>query len=419
LVGRSIADVFDMSYEQLIAASLSGRRAMWELRDHQFGRRYFASLVEGDGRSYGAIVPRAAAAHGNAAYAEEGSAAEPAVVRVAPGNSDAAMRLEDLAGDDPQMMRNLRNARRIADSCVSVMILGPTGSGKEVFARALHLASKRAQQAFVAINCAAIPESLIESELFGYAAGAFTGARREGMRGRILQSSGGTLFLDEIGDMPLLLQTRLLRVLEDQEVTPLGSESAIKVNLRVICASHRNLRQMLSQGEFRDDLYYRLNGITLELPPLAARRDKEALVRQCIAREFAGGPAASIEVLALDRLLTYDWPGNIRELRNTIRTALALCGGRIIRLGDLPDEITHFKGTRPASETSVALPADAGEASLASAERQVLIRVMEQHRWNMSHVAAQLGISRNTLYRKVKRHRIAISRRLDDLREDP
>jgi transcriptional regulator of acetoin/glycerol metabolism len=419
LVGRSIADVFDMSYEQLITASLSGRRAMWELRDNQFGRRYFASLVEGDGRGYGAIVPRADAAHANAVHAEERWTGEPAVVRVAPGNSDDAMRLEDLAGDDPQMMRNLRNSRRIADSCVSVMILGPTGSGKEVFARALHLASKRAQQAFVAINCAAIPESLIESELFGYAAGAFTGARREGMRGRILQSSGGTLFLDEIGDMPLLLQTRLLRVLEDQEVTPLGSESAIKVNLRVMCASHRNLRQMLSQGEFRDDLYYRLNGITLELPPLAARRDKEALVRRCIAREFAGGPAASIEVVALDRLLTYDWPGNIRELRNTIRTALALCGGRIIRLGDLPDEIIHFNGSRSEPENSVALLADAGDASLASAERQVLIRVMEQHRWNMSHVAAQLGISRNTLYRKVKRHRIAISRRPDDLREDP
>ena len=415
LVGRSVADVFDMSYEQLIAASLSGRRAMWELRDNQFGRRYFASLVEGDGRSYDAIVPRA---HGSAADAGEQSAGEPAVVRVAPGNSDAPMRLEDLAGDDPLMARNLRNARRIADSCVSVMILGPTGSGKEVFARALHLASKRAQQSFVAINCAAIPESLIESELFGYAAGAFTGARREGMRGRILQSSGGTLFLDEIGDMPLLLQTRLLRVLEDQEVTPLGSESAIKVNLRVMCASHRNLRHMLSQGEFRDDLYYRLNGITLELPPLASRRDRESLVRQCIARECAGGPAASIEVVALDRLMTYDWPGNIRELRNTIRTALALCGGRIIRLGDLPDEITRFKGTRPVPETSFALLEDAGDASLASAERQVLIRVMEQHRWNMSHVAAQLGISRNTLYRKVKRHRIAISRRPEHLRED-
>ncbi len=414
LVGRSIADVFDMSYEQLIAAALSGRRAMWELRDNQFGRRYFASLVESDGRGCVAIVPRADAARADAG----GALAAPAVVRVAPGNSDAAMRLEDLAGDDPQMMRNLRNARRIADSCVSVMILGPTGSGKEVFARALHLASKRAQQAFVAINCAAIPESLIESELFGYAAGAFTGARREGMRGRILQSSGGTLFLDEIGDMPLLLQTRLLRVLEDQEVTPLGSETAVKVNLRVMCASHRNLRQMLSQGEFREDLYYRLNGITLELPPLAARRDKEALVRQCIARESAGGAAASIEVVALDRLLSYDWPGSIRELRNTIRTALALCGGRVIRLGDLPDEITQFKGTRSVPETSPALLVDAADASLASAERQVLIRVMEQHRWNMSHVAAQLGISRNTLYRKVKRHGIAISRRPDDLREE-
>jgi transcriptional regulator of acetoin/glycerol metabolism len=399
LVGRSITDVFDASYEELLAAGTSGRRTMRELRDNQHGRRYYASLVEAEAQASRASSAAAPAAR--------------TVVRVAPGDAAGAMTLADLAGDDPQMLRNLRNARRVADSNVPVMIAGPTGSGKEAFARALHLASKRAGHAFVAINCAAIPETLIESELFGYAPGAFTGARREGMRGRIVQSSGGTLFLDEIGDMPLLLQTRLLRVLEDQEVTPLGSESSVKVNLRVLCASHRNLRDLLNRGEFREDLYYRLNGITLELPALAARRDKEAIVRGCIARESAGGPA-SIEKGALDKLLVYGWPGNIRELRNAIRTALALCEGRVIRLGDLPDEIRQFRGPRRGQDARSASGAgDAAKSLLETAEREALMGAIVHHRWNMSQVAAQLGISRNTLYRKIKRHGISIDRGQD------
>ncbi|MDB6101873.1 MAG: hypothetical protein JWO52_1872, partial [Gammaproteobacteria bacterium] len=313
--------------------------------------------------------------------------------------------LQDLAGDDPVMLRNMRNAQRVADCAVSVLIRGPTGSGKEAFAKALHLASSRGRRRFVAVNCAAIPETLIESELFGYTAGAFTGARREGMRGRIVQSSGGTLFLDEIGDMPLSLQTRLLRVLEEQEVTPLGSEGSIKVDLRVICASHRNLRELLARGMFREDLYYRLNGITLELPALAARRDKEALIRKCIASEVAIGAAASIESPALERLASYDWPGNVRELRNTIRTALAICEDNVIRLGDLPPEIGHPGQCRPRPSAS----ADQ-DVSLQGAEREALLHVIEKNDWVMSHVAAQLGISRNTLYRKIKRHRIPLTR---------
>jgi sigma-54 dependent transcriptional regulator, acetoin dehydrogenase operon transcriptional activator AcoR len=394
LVGRSIDDIFDLSYEEILAASPAGRRSMWELRDNQHGRRYFASLVESD-------KARSAAA-----------GSTHAVVHVAPKDAAAALTLEDLAGEDPQMLRNLRNARRIADSSVSVLILGPTGSGKEVFARALHLASRRARRAFVAINCAAIPETLIESELFGYVPGAFTGARREGLRGRIVQSSGGTLFLDEIGDMPLLLQTRLLRVLEEQEVTPLGSESAIKVHLRVLCASHRNLREMVARGAFREDLYYRLNGITLELPPIAARHDKEALVRQCIARESSGEAPASIERAALDKLLAYPWPGNVRELRNVIRTALVLSIGRVIRVGDLPDDIRLLKDAERAAEP--ARGADAADAEAAGAleraERRVLIEMMQRQGGNMSQVAALLKISRNTLYRKIKRHGIVITR---------
>lgn len=407
LVGRSIADVFDMSYEELLATVKAGRRAIWELRDNQHGRRYFASLMQGSAHSSRHSPAIAAPARTIVHLARSD-----AFARTLPAG---ALTLAELAGDDPKMVRNVRNAQRVADRNVAVIIRGPTGSGKEAFARAMHLASTRAKQPFVAVNCAAIPETLIESELFGYSPGAFTGARREGMRGRIAQSSGGTLFLDEIGDMPLLLQTRLLRVLEEQEVTPLGCEVAVKVDLRVICASHRNLQELLARGEFREDLYYRLNGITLELPALAERHDKEALIRRCIARESGGGEDAAIEMTALQRLLDHPWPGNIRELRNTIRTSLALGENGVIRVGDLPEEIRHAGVARSNPGTATDLGAPAAKTpptviTFESAERNALLNVIEQHQWVMSHVAAHFGISRNTLYRKIKRHGIPLSR---------
>ncbi|MDE2050324.1 MAG: sigma 54-interacting transcriptional regulator [Gammaproteobacteria bacterium] len=340
-----------------------------------------------------------------------------------------SLTLEELAGEDPQMMRNVRCAHRIADTNVSVLIQGPTGSGKEAFAHAMHLASRRAGRPFVAVNCAAIPETLIESELFGYKQGAFTGARREGLRGRIVQSTGGTLFLDEIGDMPHALQSRLLRVLEEREVVPLGSESAIAVDLHVLAASHRNLREMIARGAFREDLYYRLNGITLELPALRERTDKERLIQHALAAETGNGRPAAIERDALQRLLAYSWPGNVRELRNVIRTALAICEGGVVRALDLPREIRD--GEPPREErmdgmcgrfevSAAASGADpdtvSGEAApphnrLQAAERAALLRAIEELHGNMSRVAAELGVSRNTLYRKIKRHGIAPARR--------
>jgi sigma-54 dependent transcriptional regulator, acetoin dehydrogenase operon transcriptional activator AcoR len=333
--------------------------------------------------------------------------------------ADQPLTLEDLAGEDPQMLRNTRSARRIADSNVSVLIQGPTGSGKEAFAHAMHLASSRASQSFVAVNCAAIPETLIESELFGYKAGAFTGARKDGMRGKILQSSGGTLFLDEIGDMPLMLQTRLLRVLEEQEIVPLGSENPVKVNLHVLAASHRNLREMIARGTFRDDLYYRLNGITLELPALRDRADKERVIHHALAAETGNGRPAAIERDALQRLLAYPWPGNVRELRNVIRTALAICDGGVIRRIDLPREIREAETVQVAPPTPQphALATNAmttakgpGSANpLQVAERAALLSVIEDCHGNMTRVAMQLGMSRNTLYRRIKRHGIPLA----------
>jgi transcriptional regulator of acetoin/glycerol metabolism len=394
VVGRSVADVFDMSYEELSSTTGSAHRAMWELRDARYGRRYFASLVEA-----GRQNPRISTSLADART----------IIRIPCQRADAPLTLEELAGSDPQMLRNLRNAQRVSGSTVSVLIKGPTGSGKEAFAKAMHLSSGRAERPFVAVNCAAIPESLIEAELFGYAPGAFTGARRQGLRGRIQQSSGGTLFLDEIGDMPILMQTRLLRVLEEREVVPLGSETSCKVDLRVICASHRDLRELVDQHEFREDLYYRLNGITLELPALSARRDREAVIRGCIGREYEGA-VASIESVALQKLLDYSWPGNMRELRNAVRAAIALCEDQIIRVGDLPNAIQQFR-------SPVAAPVRERQAvqdvSLQSAEREALKRAIQLCNGNMTDVAAHLSISRNTLYRKIKRHGIKISRSAD------
>ena len=334
---------------------------------------------------------------------------------LAPVNSKSSqhlLTLEDLAGEDPQMLRNVRSAYRIADSGVSVLIQGPTGSGKEAFAHAMHLVSRRAERTFVAVNCAAIPETLIESELFGYKSGAFTGARKEGMRGKILQSAGGTLFLDEIGDMPLTLQTRLLRVLEEQEIVPLGSETAIKVDLHVIAASHRNLREMIANGTFREDLYYRLNGITLELPALRDRADKERVIHHALAAETGNGRPAAIEMDALQRLVAYPWPGNVRELRNVIRTALAICEGGVVRGIDLPREIRESESN--IGPAVVSMPALVAESSvpvnpLKAAERAALVRVIAECHGNMTRVAAQLGMSRNTLYRRMKRHAIPLA----------
>lgn len=402
IIGRAFEDVFDAPCEALRHAPAGGPRAVWQLRDLMHGNCFFASLAALSGpletqRAQSPSRPRA-------------------LVRVPHEEPAPALSLEDLAGEDPLMIRNLYQARRVLDCGVPVLLTGPTGSGKEAFAKAMHAASARAARPFVAVNCAAIPEALIESELFGYSGGAFTGARREGMRGCIVQSSGGTLFLDEIGDMSLPLQTRLLRVLEEQEVRPLGTEQVIRVDLHVICATHRNLRDMIARGAFREDLYYRLNGITLELPALQRRRDKDALIRRCIAREASGQEPAAIELAALDQLIAYAWPGNIRELRNVIRRALAICENRVIRLSDLPPEIRHCgQPPSPAAAAMAALGAEAGESAaartrgaLAQAERQALLETIERLHGNMTQVAAQLGLSRNTLYRKLKRHGIAV-----------
>jgi len=399
LVGRPVSDIFDAEAEDFLAQALLSCATLCPVREVRRGQRFFASV-------HSAYQARAASGAVTTA-----SPARPTVVQVASNPRTHALTLEELAGDDPQMLRNVRSAHRIADSGVSVLIQGPTGSGKEAFAHAMHLVSHRAERPFVAVNCAAIPENLIESELFGYKSGAFTGARKEGMKGKILQSSGGTLFLDEIGDMPLALQTRLLRVLEEQQIVPLGSETGVDVDLHVLAASHHNLREMIARGAFREDLYYRLNGITLELPALAQRADRERVIHRVLGAETTDGRPAAIEMDALERLVAYPWPGNIRELRNVIRTALAICDGGVVRQIDLPREIREqgAPSTTVAAPVATAAPAAVASAAanpLQAAERATLLSTIENCRGNMTRTAELLGMSRTTLYRKLKRHEI-------------
>ncbi len=320
--------------------------------------------------------------------------------------------LDRLSGDDKQMLRLLDQAKRLVNKKVNILLHGETGTGKELVARALHDSSQRAHKSFVAVNCASIPESLIESELFGYVPGSFTGGRSKGSRGLIQRSSGGTLFLDEIGDMPMHLQTRLLRVLSEGEVMPLGAEMPVPVELTVVAASHRDLRRLIAEGLFREDLYYRLCGATLPLPPLRLRTDKRFVIDRVLQQEgLQFGVDAHISSRALELLLDFAWPGNIRQLRNVIRFALALCEGGQIESVHLPSELrgeedapaTDSTPRLRETELKSLLPSDVSAGLL---QAQTLLLALRKQHWNVTAVANQLDVCRATVYRQMKRFNI-------------
>ena len=314
------------------------------------------------------------------------------------------------------MVYNVWCAERVMDRDIHILLQGETGTGKDTFARAIHQSGERRDKPFVALSCAAIPETLIESELFGYDAGAFTGARTGGMRGKVVAAHNGILFLDEIGDMPLGLQARLLRLLEEKEVMPLGSSRAITVDLRVISATNRDLGRMVLEGSFRKDLYYRLSGLTLTLPPLRERRDIEQLIRAIAIEENADAPVVfAPDVFAA--LLAHSWPGNIRELRNRLATAIALAGGQPIERGHLgpclgEDPVAVALVAPAHAEAQAEEKAPEGAVSqanpLAAAERERLLFELKRRHWNATATAAALGISRNTLYRKLRKHGVRV-----------
>jgi transcriptional regulator of acetoin/glycerol metabolism len=310
--------------------------------------------------------------------------------------------LARLSGGDPALDRQVQRAARLVDTPVSLLLTGETGSGKEFFAKAVHQASQRRAKPFVAVNCAAIPETLIESELFGHLPGSFSGAAAKGKRGLIQEADGGTLFLDEIGDMPLGLQARLLRVLAEREVLPVGATRPVAVDIRVIAATHQDLEALVHERRFRDDLFYRLAGAHLRLPPLRERRDLPWLLQRMLKEQVGGEAPVRLSADAEQRLRAYAWPGNLRELHNAIAYASAVCEDGVIEVHDLPETVL-----RAVTAGRVSVEAEGDDAAEAGpplcAEAQLLLQYLRAARWNVSAVAHQMGVARMTVYRRMRR----------------
>ncbi|MEK8025348.1 sigma-54-dependent Fis family transcriptional regulator [Pseudaquabacterium rugosum] len=489
---RRLEDLFQTSLGDMLQRSMSASyhpvvtyRANAALRFFAVARRPAEDAQGQPARPMVPGLPAVSASLGDAGRSRPVVPARPAALSAA---ATATFR-------DPRLAHALDTGRRVIARGTPVLLCAETGAGKEVFARALHESSPHARGAFVAVNCASLPETLIESELFGYRAGAFTGAQKTGRRGKILQADGGTLFLDEIADMPLELQARLLRVLDERQVTPLGTEETHPVDFQLISASHGRLPDLVAQGRFREDLYYRLCGIELALPPLRERADKRELIRGLLQTE--GGADTVLTPEAERLLMTHPFPGNIRQLRHVLRSAAALSDGTPITpehlpslqgacatlpmpgvaatvagggtgavvgllagaaaggvggaeaaaqgadawgdacrdlpagqqtaasaAGAVPSGVMAAAGAAGASgspgraATPARPPATADDEAAAAVarlnpiqanERQVLLQMLEQYRWNVSNVAKALDVSRNTLYRKLHKLHIDIS----------
>ena len=356
----------------------------------------------------------AAAPQATAASSQTTAAASPA--RKAQFSS-----LQYLNTGDPQLASVIHKLRMVSGRDIPVMILGETGTGKDLLAQAIHGDSPRHAQPFVSVNCASIPETLIESELFGYEEGAFTGARKKGATGKIQQAHGGTLFLDEIGDMPKHLQARLLRVLQERRVSPLGAGKEVDVDVAVVCATHKNLKDMIARGDFREDLYYRLNGLVVRLPALRERTDFDLVVQKIVKSLCENGQNIGIAPRVMDIFKRYHWPGNFRQLHNLLRTAVVMvgCSGNI-EVAHLPDDFLEELQLTPPSHvmpmpnvqdlpplvTLPLTPSELKEASQADGQRlqdvalSAMAQMLRLHKGNVSAAAKALGVSRNTIYRK-------------------
>jgi two-component system, NtrC family, response regulator len=311
----------------------------------------------------------------------------------------ASSPIDGIIATSPEMLRVLRNIEKLAPIDVAVLLLGESGTGKELLARAIHKLSRRSEGPFVPINCGAIPETLLESELFGHEKGAFTGALRQNI-GRIESAHRGTLFLDEIGDVPLAMQVKLLRFLQDQIVDRIGGRRPIQVDVRIVCATNQDLDRMMAEGQFREDLFYRLNEVVIQVPALRQRPADAVVLASFFLRRFAteyGRAARGLAGSALNAIREYSWPGNVRELENRVKRAVVMTDGPLVSAADLDLPYTE----------------DAGKsldirAARARAEREVIQLALTQTGSNLSKAAKLLGISRPTLYDLMQQHQLGI-----------
>lgn len=316
---------------------------------------------------------------------------------------DAETELHGIVGSSPKIQDVLRMIARLKDTRTPVLIAGESGTGKELVARAIHFRGAFANRPFVAVDCGSLVPTLIESELFGYEKGAFTGAQRS-KTGLLQSANGGTVFLDEIGELPLEMQAKLLRFLQEKEVRPVGSNQKFKVDVRVMAATNRDLEAAYRAGDFRKDLYFRLNVVTVHLPPLRERRSDVPMLVHWFLDRSPRGSSAQVTSAAMKCLLQYEWPGNVRELENCIERATALGDGKLIDVSDLPPAIVN--GTAIAGDGQIPHHSSLSSNDLEDIERATIQRVFDQVNGDKVVAGKMLGISRATLYRKLKRYNI-------------
>jgi two-component system response regulator HydG len=314
----------------------------------------------------------------------------------------AAFDLQNIVGKSPAMVELIDMVAQVAPSEATVLITGESGTGKELIARALHVNSGRRDKPFVVVNCAALTETLLESELFGHERGAFTGADRR-REGRFMQAHQGTVFLDEIGEMSPSMQARLLRVIQEREIQRVGGTEVLEVDVRILAATHRDLAAEVAAGRFREDLFYRLNVVALKVPPLRARRDDIPLLAAHFLARYAARNRKAVRGFApraMDLLLRHGWPGNVRELENAVERAVILLAGDYVSAKELPLSITAAPGAAPAGDPPAAVP-DGGR-TLQDIERDAILATLQLTEGNKSKAAEKLGITRKTLYKKLK-----------------
>lgn len=328
--------------------------------------------------------------------------------------AQATFQFEDIIGDSKELMEAIRLGTRAAVSNSNVLLQGDSGTGKELFAQAIHNRSSRANHPFVAINCGAIPRELLDSELFGYVDGAFTGAKKGGRPGKFEMASGGTLFLDEIADLPLAKQVALLRVLQERKIMRIGGERVIQVDVRIICATNKNLFEEVKKGHFRQDLYYRLNVISITLPPLKNRQGDIILLLNHFLYSYSkrmGIPTPDVDQQVMHCLQNYNWPGNVRELQNVVERMLNISGGETLTMDYLPIEVKPQPYyTNPVTNNTPVPTLEKERKRIkkiqAQHETEEIVALLAQCGGNVSEVARKIGISRNTLYRKMRQYNI-------------